>query len=87
MNKNTRRVEKLLDAFFEHNTVHSYPVIRIEKETRSTYDGNYPFFGIVYNAFDYKEGHVDILIEQVNKYTGLKEGKDYWLGITWELID
>ena len=87
MKKNTRRVEKLLDAFFEHSTVHNYPVIKIKKEMRSTYDGDYPFFEIVYNSFDYKEDHVDVLIEQVGKYTGLREGKDYWLGVTWELID
>jgi len=87
MKKNNRRVERLLDAFFEHDTVHNYPVIRIEKEIRSTYDGDYPFFGIVYNAVECTEGHVDMLVDQVSKYTGLREGRDYWIGVTWELTE
>lgn len=84
MKKNSHRVEKILDALFESDTIHSYPVIRIEKEMRSTYDGDYPYFGLVYDAIAYKNEHVDELIDTVNNYTGLREGRDYWLGVTWE---
>jgi hypothetical protein len=27
------------------------------------------------------------IIELVTGYTGLKEGRDYWLGVTWELLE
>ena len=54
MKKNSHRVEKILDALFESDTIHSYPVIRIEKEMRSTYDVDYPYFGLVYDAIAYK---------------------------------
>jgi hypothetical protein len=27
------------------------------------------------------------IIESVTGYTGLKEGRDYWLGVTWELLE
>lgn len=87
MKKNSHRVEKLLNAFFESNTVHNYPVIRIEKEMRSTYDGVYPYFGLVYDAMTYNNEPVDELIDTINNYTGLREGRDYWLGVTWEFIE
>jgi hypothetical protein len=87
MRKDGKKVEKILDAFFGHNTVHPYPVIRIIKEMRSTYDGDYPYFELVYGTNnDHNGNEMDNLIESVVGYTGLREGRDYWLGVTWELL-
>lgn len=85
MKKNSERVEKILDKFFSINTVHSHSLKKIKKEIRSTYDGNYPYFELTYDASDYNDGNeTERLIESVTGYTGLREGRDYWLGITWE---
>lgn len=88
MIKDSKKVEKVLDSFFKQNVIHPYPVIRILKEMRSTYDGDYPYFELVYDANNYNSGENEMekLIESVTKYTGLKEGRDYWLGVTWELL-
>lgn len=88
MKKDSKKVEKLLDAFFAHNTVHSQPVLNIIKEMRSTYDGDYPYFELVYDATNYNDGNeMDKLIESVTGYTGLREGRDYWLGVTWQYLE
>ena len=88
MTKDSKKVEKLLDAFFGHDTVHPYPVIRIIKEIRSTYDGDYPYFELVYAANNYNHPFdMENIVESVTGYTGLREGRDYWLGVTWELLE
>ena len=88
MTKDSKKVEKLLDAFFENSSVHPYPVIRIIKEMRSTYDGDYPYFELVYRANNYNHPFdMENIIESVTGYTGLREGRDYWLGVTWELLE
>jgi hypothetical protein len=88
MKKDSKKVEKLLDAFFAHSTVHSQPVLNIIKEMRSTYDGDYPYFELVYDATNYNDGNeMDKLIESVTGYTGLREGRDYWLGVTWQYLE
>ena len=88
MKKDSKKVEKLLDAFFAHSTVHSQPVLNIMKEMRSTYDGDYPYFELVYDATNYNDGNeMDKLIESVTGYTGLREGRDYWLGVTWQYLE
>jgi hypothetical protein len=30
---------------------------------------------------------MDKLIESVTGYTGLREGRDYWLGVTWQYLE
>jgi hypothetical protein len=88
MKKDSKKVEKLLDAFFAHSTVHSQPVLNIIKEMSSTYDGDYPYFELVYDATNYNDGNeMDRLIESVTGYTGLREGRDYWLGVTWQYLE
>ena len=88
MKKDSKKVEKLLDAFFSINTVHSHPVLNIKKEIRSTYDGDYPYFELIYDASYYNTGNeTNELIESVTGYTGLKEGRDYWLGVTWQFLE
>lgn len=88
MQKDSKKVEKLLDTFFSNSCVHSYPVIRIIKEMRSTYDGDYPYFELVYEANNYNHPFdMENIIESVTGYTGLREGRDYWLGVTWELLE
>jgi hypothetical protein len=88
MKKDSKKVEKLLDAFFAINTIHPQPVLKIIKEMRSTYDGDYPYFELVYNANNYNTGNeMDKLIESVTGYTGLREGRDYWLGVTWQYLE
>ena len=55
---------------------------------RSTYDGDYPYFELIYDAENYNgQDEMDRLIESVTGYTGLKEGRGYWLGVTWELLE
>jgi hypothetical protein len=88
MIKDSKKVEKLLDAFFGHTTVHPYPVIRIIKEMRSTYDGDYPYFELVYEVNNYNHSFdMENIIESVTGYTGLREGRDYWLGVTWQYLE
>jgi len=88
MKKDSKKVEKLLDAFFAHSNVHPQPVLNIIKEMRSTYDGDYPYFELVYDASNYNDGNeMDKLIESVTGYTGLREGRDYWLGVTWQYLE
>jgi hypothetical protein len=88
MKKDSKKVEKLLDAFFAHSTVHPQPVLNIIKEMRSTYDGDYPYFELVYDATNHNNGNeMDKLIESVTGYTGLREGRDYWLGVTWQYLE
>jgi len=82
------KVQKLLDAFFDQSTVHPYPLIRIVKEIRSAYDGDYPYFELIYDAENYNgQDEMDKLIESVTGYTGLREGRDYWLGVTWQYLE
>lgn len=88
MKKDSKKVERLLDAFFANSNVHSQPVLNIIKEMRSTYDGDYPYFELVYDATNYNDGNeMDKLIESVTGYTGLREGRDYWLGVTWQYLE
>jgi len=88
MKKDSKKVERLLDAFFANSSVHSQPVLNIIKEMRSTYDGDYPYFELVYDATNYNDGNeMDKLIESVTGYTGLREGRDYWLGVTWQYLE
>jgi hypothetical protein len=83
-----KKVESLLDSFFGISHIHPYPVVRISKETRSTYDGDYPYFELVYEANNYNHPYdMENMIELITGYTGLKEGRDYWLGVTWELLE
>jgi len=88
MIKDSKKVEKILESFFNNSTVHSQPLLSIKKEMRSTYDGDYPYFELIYDASDYNNGNeMDELIESVTGYTGLKEGRDYWLGVTWQYLE
>jgi hypothetical protein len=88
MKKDSKKVEKLLDAFFAHSTVHQQPVLNIIKEMRSTYDGDYPYFELVYAANNYNNFLVrENIVESVTGYTGLREGRDYWLGVTWQYLE
>jgi hypothetical protein len=88
MKRDCKKVENLLDNFFARSTVHPQPVLKIIKEVRSTYDGDYPYFELVYDASNYNTGNeMDKLIESVNGYTGLREGRDYWLGVTWQYLE
>jgi hypothetical protein len=79
-------VEKTILEYLSHNHVHGeYKVKEIKNETISTYDGLYPSFEIIYEG---KQPLVQIaqlqITEGIEKYTGLKKNKDYWIGISWE---
>jgi hypothetical protein len=88
MIKDSKKVEKILESFFNNRTVHSQPLLSIKKEIRSTYDGDYPYFELIYDASGYNNGNeMEELIESVTGYTGLKEGRDYWLGVTWQYLE
>jgi hypothetical protein len=72
--------------YLSHSHVHTgFKVKEIKNETVSTYDGLYPSFEIIYEG---KQPLVNIaqleITQGIEKYTGLKKNKDYWIGISWE---
>ena len=85
MVKTREQIEKLVDAYLDSGHIHKFSVINIIKEDISTYDGAYPLYIINYDAS--KSNNVndlwDEIVEGINKYTNLKEGKQYWLGLRW----
>lgn len=79
----TEKVEKIISKFLEQNCVHEGFIVKeIKNETISTYDGVYPSFEIIYESFD-KNSHefINNLTTQIERFTGLKHKKDYWLWI------
>jgi hypothetical protein len=51
----------------------------------STYDGDYPSYVIDYNGSNPADDDElwNDLVEGIKKYTNLKQGEDYWLGLRW----
>lgn len=80
------QVEKVISRYLEQSSVHSgFKVKKIQNETVSTYDGTYPSFEIIYEGTQPKFNIAQLELTQgIEKYTGLKNNKDYWIGITWE---
>ena len=82
----TQKIEKIVSEYLKHDHVHTgFKIVKIKNETISTYDGQYPSFEIIYEGkqpkFNIRQLELTLGIE---KYTGLKNNKDYWIGITWE---
>ena len=78
--------ERIILEYLSHSHVHTdFKVKEIKNETVSTYDGLYPSFEIIYEG---KQPLVNIaqleITQGIEKYTGLKKNKDYWIGISWE---
>ena len=78
--------ERIILEYLSHSHVHTdFKVKEIKNETVSTYDGLYPSFEIIYQG---KQPLVNIaqleITQGIEKYTGLKKNKDYWIGISWE---
>jgi hypothetical protein len=79
-------VEKIISEYLNRSHVHTgFKVKEIKNETISTYDGLYPSFEIIYEG---KQPQVNIaqleITQGIEKYTGLKKNKDYWIGVSWE---
>lgn len=83
---NVSTVEKVILEYLKHNHVHTgFKVKEIKNETISTYDGQYPSFEIIYEGKQPKHHMSPLEITSgIEKYTGLKRNKDYWIGISWE---
>jgi hypothetical protein len=79
-------VEKVLSHYLTQEHVHTgFKVKKILNETVSTYDGQYPSFEIIYEGKQPKINIAQLEITQgIEKYTGLKKNKDYWIGVSWE---
>lgn len=79
------QIEKLVDTYLNSGHIHKFPVTNIVKEDISTYDGEYPLYVINYDASKSNDDNElwDEIVEGINKYTNLKQGKDYWLGLRW----
>lgn len=85
MNKNPEQIKKLIEIYLKLGHVHKFPIKEISLETISTYDGNYPTFIIDYDGStpDDDDEHWSDLVDGIKKYTNLKQGNDYWLGLRW----
>lgn len=84
MKNSPKKVEKLVKSFLELENVHYGNKIKeIICRRVSTYDGDYPSFTVVYEVKDKKNGIQmrKMLSEDIERYLGMKHGKDYWLGI------
>ena len=79
-------VEKIILDYLSYSQVHTgFKVKEIKNETVSTYDGLYPSFEIIYEGKQPEYNIVQLEITKgIEKYTGLKKNKDYWIGISWE---
>lgn len=85
MVKTRKQIEKLVETYLDSGHIHKFPVINVIKEDIPTYDGKYPLYIINYDASKSKDDNElwDEIVEGINKYTNLKQGKDYWLGLRW----
>lgn len=83
--KKSAQIKKLIETYLKTDYVHTFPVLEITEEPISTYDGEYTIFIINYDAKnpDKDDDTFDNLIEGIRKYTNLKHGSDYWLGLKW----
>lgn len=82
----TKRVEKIIGRYLSMNHIHCGSKVKeIKNETISTYDGLYPSFEIIYEGKQPIYNITQLEITQgIEKYTGLKKNKDYWIGVSWE---
>lgn len=87
MKKTPEQVKKLVETYLNTEYVHKFPIVEITQKVVSTYDGNYPSFVIDYDCSNPNDDDDDNLwkdlVEGIKKYTNLKQGEDYWLGLRW----
>jgi hypothetical protein len=85
MKKTPEQVKKLVETYLSTEYVHKFPIVEITQEVVSTYDGDYPSFVIDYNGSNPNDDDElwNDLVEGIKKYTNLKQGEDYWLGLRW----
>lgn len=85
MKQNIEQVKKLVETYLNVECIHNTPFRGVRSDIISTYDGDYPLFIIEYSSEEFKNDREqkDELTEGIEKYTNLKVGKDYWLGIEW----
>ena len=78
------RVNKIILNYLSHEHIHNgYKVKEIKNETISTYDGLYPSFEIIYEGSGPKIVNMTSeIIHGIEKYTGLKSNRDFWVGIS-----
>jgi hypothetical protein len=80
------RIERIISKYLEDSYVHQgFKVKTIKNDTIPTYDGLYPSFEVIYEG---RQPPITfssvVLTQEIEKYTGLKHNKHYWLGISWE---
>jgi hypothetical protein len=82
----TKKIENLIQHYLSMDHIHCGSKVKeIKNETVSTYDGHYPSFEIIYEGKRPKYDITQLEITQgIEKYTTLKNNKDYWIGISWE---
>lgn len=85
MKKTPEQVKKLVETYLNTECIHKFPILEITQEVVSTYDGKYPTFIIDYNGLtpDDDDELWNDLVNGIKKYTNLKQGEDYWLGLKW----
>jgi hypothetical protein len=81
------KIKTLVEHYLTMSHVHyGAKVKRIEHSIVETYDGQYPTIEVIYED-KLPEGNpspVHNIPYDIEKYTGLKHKKDYWLGISVE---
>ena len=85
MRKTPEQVKKIVDLYLNTESNHKFPIVKLTQELISTYDGNYPLYIIDYHGSipDNEDELWNDLVEGIKKYTNLKHGEDYWLGLRW----
>jgi hypothetical protein len=85
MSNRREQIEKLVDTYLNSGHIHKFPITNIVKEDISTYDGKYLLYKIKYDTTNSNLTNElwDEIVGGIKKYTNLKQGKDYWLGLEW----
>jgi hypothetical protein len=86
MRNDVDEVRKIIHSILEIDHIHAnHKVLEIIDETRTTYDGTYPSFEIVYkssgNNLWIKELQKQIILK-IETYTGLRHNTDFWFGVS-----
>lgn len=81
------KIKTLVESYLAVNHVHyGAKIKRVEHSVVETYDGKYPTIEVIYED-KLPEGNPSPIYNlpyDIEKYTGLKHKRDYWLGITAE---
>ena len=86
MRNDVDEVRKIIHSILELDHIHAnHKVLEIIDETRTTYDGTYPSFEIIYESSDndlWLRSLRGEIIQNIEKYTGLRHNTDFWFGVS-----